>query len=770
MTTVKFKFLFPDGTPISNETFMVALSRAAFHQTLEGMVYPEVIEGTTDADGLATLQLFPANKPYYVQMTLQGNGLSLNNCTAQLRFRIAVPDTATPIWADDLIVTDPIFSQAWDAEAIEAIILAKAEALAAAVEANASAQAASVSEVNAKASENAAKASQTAARTSEVNAKASEVAALASKQAAATAETNAAASALAAANSASAAAASETNAATSKTGAAVSAADALASKQAAKTSETNSKASELAAKTSETNAKTSETNAKNSEQTAVASATDAQASKVAAAASKDAAAASETLAAQSAASALASKQAASTSETNAAASATTATQKAAAAASSEQTATMAANTASAAAATSVGARDRAEQARDEAVAAAATVTGSLADGGAVDLSSGAYPPKPTKSTFWKVTVGGTVNGIQYGIGDTLVFTFTLDEFYKIDNTESVSSVAGKTGVVTLNKTDVGLPLVDNTADANKPVSGPQAAALVAKADIRDNLSSTNVDKPLSANQGRVLAGMIQAASADAYTKSETNALLALKANTSALGTSAYATLATSVFDGTVGRVLRIGDHGLGGTVSSILSTNIDSLNTTGSYYVSSAADQGSLPVKRNGYLDSLVFQVDQYAKQVFTTYNGDSWERVRQSGAWSSWFRTWSAYNALGTVSQVGGLPTGAIIERGSNVNGEYTKYADGTMECWLQTTVSDQACDTASGSLFFGTRTWTYPIAFVGSPAVQMSSRIGTGISWGGLGGAPSNTAATARFIDNVSRAAGTSTVLSFVAKGRWF
>ena len=36
--------------------------------------------------------------------------------------------------------------------------------------------------------------------------------------------------------------------------------------------------------------------------------------------------------------------------------------------------------------------------------------------------------------------------------------------------------------------------------------------------------------------------------------------------------------------------------------------------------------------------------------------------------------------NLLGTVSQSGGVPTGAVIERGSNANGEYVKFADGTM------------------------------------------------------------------------------------------
>jgi hypothetical protein len=44
----------------------------------------------------------------------------------------------------------------------------------------------------------------------------------------------------------------------------------------------------------------------------------------------------------------------------------------------------------------------------------------------------------------------------------------------------VTSVAGKTGAVTLAKADVGLGSVDNTADASKPVSAAQATAINAK--------------------------------------------------------------------------------------------------------------------------------------------------------------------------------------------------------------------------------------------------------------------------------------------------
>ena len=50
---------------------------------------------------------------------------------------------------------------------------------------------------------------------------------------------------------------------------------------------------------------------------------------------------------------------------------------------------------------------------------------------------------------------------------------------------AVSSVAGKTGVVTLVKGDVGLGNVDNTSDASKPVSTAQQTAL----DLKSNLAS-----------------------------------------------------------------------------------------------------------------------------------------------------------------------------------------------------------------------------------------------------------------------------------------
>ena len=55
----------------------------------------------------------------------------------------------------------------------------------------------------------------------------------------------------------------------------------------------------------------------------------------------------------------------------------------------------------------------------------------------------------------------------------------------------VTSVAGKTGDVTLVKADVGLGDVDNTSDANKPISTATQTALDAKADLVGGLIPTS---------------------------------------------------------------------------------------------------------------------------------------------------------------------------------------------------------------------------------------------------------------------------------------
>lgn len=86
-----------------------------------------------------------------------------------------------------------------------------------------------------------------------------------------------------------------------------------------------------------------------------------------------------------------------------------------------------------------------------------------------------------KGDYYVVSVAGTTNvdgNASWAVGDWIVSNGA--SWDKIDNTQAVTSVAGKTGAVTLVKGDVGLGNVDNTADADKPVSTAQASAIAAK--------------------------------------------------------------------------------------------------------------------------------------------------------------------------------------------------------------------------------------------------------------------------------------------------
>lgn len=112
----------------------------------------------------------------------------------------------------------------------------------------------------------------------------------------------------------------------------------------------------------------------------------------------------------------------------------------------------------------------AEYARQAQEAAQATA-GALIDGGSVDLSGGVYPQpvmvgSTKRPTFWKVTNGGVVGGVDYGVGDTLIYTTSGGgSYYKIDNTESVTSVQGEKGAVTLTPEKIGAEPAGSTAAA-----------------------------------------------------------------------------------------------------------------------------------------------------------------------------------------------------------------------------------------------------------------------------------------------------------------
>jgi hypothetical protein len=98
----------------------------------------------------------------------------------------------------------------------------------------------------------------------------------------------------------------------------------------------------------------------------------------------------------------------------------------------------------------------------------------------------------------------------------------------------------------------------------------------------------------------------------------------------------------------------------------------------------------------------------------------DTRRRYTNSSGGAAWNNAWERIEnpTVGSVSQSGGIPTGSVIERGSNANGEYVRFADGTQICWGTGTVS---AVTAANNLFgatsgvgvYGNATVVLPAAF---------------------------------------------------------
>ena len=111
--------------------------------------------------------------------------------------------------------------------------------------------------------------------------------------------------------------------------------------------------------------------------------------------------------------------------------------------------------------------------------------------------------------------GSSATVVNSGTPTALVLDFTIPEGEQgatgASGSSLVTSVAGKTGAVTLVKADVGLASVDNTADTAKPVSTAQQTAL----DAKQNTSAKGVANGYASldSGGKVPAEQLPASSA-----------------------------------------------------------------------------------------------------------------------------------------------------------------------------------------------------------------------------------------------------------------
>lgn len=188
-----------------------------------------------------------------------------------------------------------------------------------------------------------------------------------------------------------------------------------------------------------------------------------------------------------------------------------------------------------------------------------------------------------------------------------------------------------------------------------------------------------------------------------------SALLSRSGNNLVTGANARITggaVTQGATDSTPGRLLRVGDFGLGGNAATLVGS-IDALTIpTGAYY-SPLAQGGTRPIAASGYLTVLrESYVGVSVRQTFYhSASNSAWTRRGSSNA-----GTWTAWAQI------------VDSESGSNANGEFVKFSDGTLIC--EGEVEFAAVGNASGGGFVSSSAfWTFPAGFANAEAVRAIS-----------------------------------------------
>jgi len=221
-----------------------------------------------------------------------------------------------------------------------------------------------------------------------------------------------------------------------------------------------------------------------------------------------------------------------------------------------------------------------------------------------------------------------------------------------------------------------------------------------------------------------------------------------------------------------GRLMPVGAFGLGGQAVRVTPAALNLVTASGLYQldgvITGRFDNGT----RFLHLQGGVGQ----ATQLGFRQGSDSVQWRRQTGGvWQNWQEVFSRAQVLGTVSQLAGVPTGALIEQGSNANGSYIRFADGTQICWQSHThlavpfVSSGGMDRSAS---FASVNWS--AAFHTAASVEVTSDfrgLNTTSLWGSTAGSTVHVAAcdSYRFIRSTGSGAPDCRV-SFVGIGRWY
>lgn len=227
----------------------------------------------------------------------------------------------------------------------------------------------------------------------------------------------------------------------------------------------------------------------------------------------------------------------------------------------------------------------------------------------------------------------------------------------------------------------------------------------------------------------------------------------------------------SATDTTAGRLLKVGDFGLGGTQAANTPTpdDPDTIVATGVYRVFNSTKMPSTSTFIVQHFQRFSGsgsnnQAVQICYHVFSPIYIYTRSFDGAGGVWTPWREVYTQARILGTVSQSSGVPTGAVIERGGNANGNYVRFADGTQIC-MSGTINHNVTNSL-GSIFTSTtQTWTLPASFLSDTNVTGGGSTSDPNSWVSI--SPSTTSVSYSVLRALSS---TSILTRLFAIGRWF
>lgn len=251
---------------------------------------------------------------------------------------------------------------------------------------------------------------------------------------------------------------------------------------------------------------------------------------------------------------------------------------------------------------------------------------------------------------------GTTGVATFTRDDTT--TFTVDMSALFDDSNLVVSVAGKDGIVELDKTDVGLNNVDNTADVDKPLSNAAVSALDLKQDILtegafvdgDKVKLDSIEVGATADQtAEEIEGLYEGlADTNKYTDAEK---ISVDVST---GLNTVAQTLPSAVNEVKNRV-DVADNAIAGNNSEIAGLVQSVLNLSKSTAKGQFGDDGTMRVELNGTYQALpvVVKVQSTDTSKFEI-NPDGSITVYEPGEYS--FISTVTFEDMGADGDIGGV------------------------------------------------------------------------------------------------------------------